>query len=170
MALTNFSSTEPAIRNKIVAAGAWSHCSQLIAMQTKNQNSADDDIRLAACELMANLSLTEAIQQRAQLGLLNFEAKTLNQVLTFVRGKRPLTAILGFFANIQLVELPDNLTTNTFTAMASSDDDGVWHRALFIISEYNQKIKIETAKIRQELSRVASLTKSNEVRVLAQSI
>ena len=62
MALTNCSSTDPQIRDKIVAAGAFGHCSELIAMQTKNQNNADDDIRLAACELMANLSLTEMIQ------------------------------------------------------------------------------------------------------------
>jgi len=31
MALTNLSSTEPTLRDKIVAAGAWSHCAELIA-------------------------------------------------------------------------------------------------------------------------------------------
>ena len=85
---------------------------------------------------MANLSLTEIIQQRAYEGQLNFEYQLLNSFLTFARGKRPLTAVLGFFANIQIKVLPENFLTNVFTAMSSSDNDGVWHRALFILTEY----------------------------------
>jgi hypothetical protein len=46
------------IRERIVAAGAWKWLSYLVAHQNQGQNKADDEIRLAACELMTNLSLT----------------------------------------------------------------------------------------------------------------
>jgi len=67
---------------------------------------------------------------------LKFDSELLNSVLKFVRGKRPLTAILGFFANVSLKEVPNGLLTNTFKAMSDSEDEGIWHRALYIISEH----------------------------------
>ncbi len=119
-----------------MTVGAWSHCTELVGYQYKNQNDADDDIRLASCELMSNLCLTNAIQERAAQGRLTSEINLLNALLKFVRGKRPLKALLGFFANVHLNFLPPNFITNVFNAMVSSDDEDVWHRALYIISEY----------------------------------
>ena len=66
--------------------------------------------------------------------------------MTFVRGKRPLKALLGFFANVQMNSLPQNFLTNVFNAMTSSDDDDVWHRGLYIISEYIGNQEIEATK------------------------
>jgi len=42
MALTNLSSTSEGIRDKIVTAGAWKHCSDMLSLHTKENNSADD--------------------------------------------------------------------------------------------------------------------------------
>ena len=70
--------------------------------------------------------------------MLKFDSEVLNSVLKFVRGKRPLTAILGFFANVELQQLPPDLLSNVFKAMISSEDEGVWHRGLYILSEHQE--------------------------------
>lgn len=46
----------------------------------------------------------------------------LNSVLSFVRGNRPLTAILGFFANLELPEVPPGLVNNVFDAIVTTED------------------------------------------------
>ena len=87
---------------------------------------------------MANLSLTAAISDRGKQGLLKYESQVLNSVLKFVRGDRPLTAILGFFANVELKELPNDLHSNVVNAMITSSNEGVWHRGLYILTETNE--------------------------------
>jgi len=61
MALTNLSSCDENIRDKIVQGGTWSQLSEILRTQDSNNNAGSDSIRLAACELMANLSLTSFI-------------------------------------------------------------------------------------------------------------
>jgi hypothetical protein len=67
---------------------------------------------------------------------LEVEIQLLNSVLSISVHPRPLTAILTLFANIQLKKLPNNMLTNVFKALISCEDQGVWHRALFILTEY----------------------------------
>lgn len=134
LALTNISSVKEC-RQSIIKAGVWDHISEHIGGTTK-QNDAQDDIRLAACELMANLALCEEVQQMGREGKLTYESQLLRSVLKYVGGDRPLLAILGFFANVDLDKAPEDLTTVVFKAMASSQNEGVWHRALYVLTEY----------------------------------
>jgi hypothetical protein len=147
LALVNVSAQDPLLRDKIVATGVWSELTSLISEHSKTENDAADSIRLAACELMANLSLTPALQQRAQQGCLHFEVQVLTKVLSFVRGNRPLTAILGFFANIPIVDPPAELATNVFLALVSSENEGVWHRGFSILAEVGQRIQLPRAEV-----------------------
>ena len=65
MALTNISSSDTSVREQIVTNGAWTCCSDILKAAS-HQGKASDQIRLAACELMANLSLAEQITRRAE--------------------------------------------------------------------------------------------------------
>jgi len=61
--------------------------------------------------------------------------------------------------------LPDNFLTNVFNAMVSSEDESVWHRSLYILSDYDEKVKHPEAL--KYLNKISSLSNSKEVRVLA---
>jgi len=67
MALTNISSIDIHVREQIVANGAWAYCTDILKAAS-HQGTASDRLTLAACELMANLSLAEQITKRAENG------------------------------------------------------------------------------------------------------
>ena len=97
------------------------------------------------------------------------DCKVLNNVLTFVRGKRPLIAILGFFANVQLREVPAGLLSNVCQVCQEQPDEDIWHRAVYILTNYVEHQRIDRAK--QEVltifHRIAAECRSAEVRVMA---
>jgi hypothetical protein len=92
---------------------------------------------------MANLSLTDLVQEKARLGSLDVEIKILNSVLSFSTSVRPLLALLSFFANIKMTSLPKLMLTNVFKSLVVCQDEGVWHRALFILTDYIELQEIE---------------------------
>ena len=49
--------------------------------------------------------------------------------------------------------------------MVSSEDESVWHRSLYILSDYDEKVKHPEAL--KYLNKISSLSNSKEVRVLA---
>jgi hypothetical protein len=104
--------------------------------------------------------------------MLTNDCKVLSSVLTFVRGKRPLIAILGFFANVQLRELPSNLLTTVCQVCLEEPDQDIWHRSVYILTNYVEHQRIDKPK--QEIlvlfHRIAAECSNAEVRVMAQSL
>lgn len=120
---------------------------------------------------MANLALCEEVQQMGRQGKLSYESQLLRSVLKYVRGDRPLKAILGFFANVELDKAPEDLTTVVFKALASSQNEGVWHRALYVLAEFpDQPIELPLAEVEKVLAQVICEARQNEVRVLASEL
>lgn len=98
LALTNVSSTESVFRDKIVTEGGFSMAAHYLS--DKNNN-----IVLAAAEVLANLSLTDAIQGRANMGRMKQELEMMMALfnsldLDDTTNIRLLNAVLGFIANI----------------------------------------------------------------------
>ena len=94
-------------------------------------------------------------------------------MLKFVKGQRPLIAILGCFANLQKLEDPPaDLSTNVFRAMTTTDDEGIRHRALITLCDYMEEQQIDEPnhKVQSELYRVQSTCSSNQVKVMARNL
>ena len=128
-----------------------------VASATPGQSQAI----LAACELLSNLSLADAIQERADSSSNRLKPEitlffAILAAVTVEDQSFPLVkyaskvkiAVLGMLANLightELVQqsFPENAATTIFMAMtqtlvseASQGQDEIWHRALYILDE-----------------------------------
>lgn len=83
---------------------------------------------------MANLTLAGQIQQRAQEGRLMREFEYMSAVIgACVDDLKLNSAALAFFANLPIKEAPKNLARNVFAQLGSTSDDGIRHRAVYVL-------------------------------------
>ena len=125
---------------------------------------------------MANLTLASQIQERAAKGTLQNEIKMFSGILGAgsLGDKKIEVALLNFLANIKIVGKYETLPTNVFQVLKNTEDDGVRHRALCILSECSKedeaKIKAYDYEILQVYSKCIAETKINEVKVIASKL
>lgn len=113
---------------------------------------------------MANLSLTDQIQKRAEEGRmkheLEMELALFNSIDIKETGLRLLNAVLGFIANtiinkkvVEFYSQDKKFVVKMSMLIAERDEEPVWHRCLYTMDEVSEFLGEDFDEYRAMLSK-----------------
>lgn len=129
----------------------------------------NNNIVLAAAEVLANLSLTDAIQGRANMGRMKQELEMMMALfnsldLDDTTNIRLLNAVLGFIANIivnnDVVEFfmqDKNFVIRLAKLVEQRQEEEIWHRCLYTLDEVSLFLDDEFEEYRIILKKNSTL-------------